>query len=298
MSFATINGWALPVRDGTARGERQQHGNLSESWTNRPNRNRTGSPRSWRMTTAKVAPDVADTLEALLDGRGHRFSFDDNVTSSAGLVPQGGAGTFSFPGQLTSPPVFGRSHLYISAGSVIWNPGFYDGKWTVMYFRDVDTTAEHVVVRSDGAKWLDNVRNDAAVTTELTVSNGAVQLDVGHYDELVLLPYAASASLIESGAGYGDTFSDLPNLKLSGDIVGGDVVEVRGKEDGSGYIQHGSPIGWVNNAREVACLFDERRAYEPQLFTSTRLTCSMSVTSRLGTFGRSPLAGSRRLGLA
>jgi len=203
MSFATINGWVLPIAINGARSAREQEGGPDRGWTGRPNVYRYGMPRRWSVTTSKMSHGDADTLEALLDGRGHHIPLNGDFYSTAGLVPQGGTAAFSFPGWTAEPPVHGRSHLSITSGNIIWNPGFIDGKWTVMYWRGADLgvgygNAVHVVVRSDGAKWENGVRNDVLTTSEMTVSNGAVSFGVEEYDDIVLLPYAAVAGMIES----------------------------------------------------------------------------------------------------
>lgn len=82
---------------------------------------------------------------------------------------------------------------------------------------------EHHILRSDGAKWVDGVRNDGATLLFEVSANVWTLLDDGsnirYFDDLVWLPFAIYD---DWGAGWIQTeaFSPLPDLKVWGDLFG------------------------------------------------------------------------------
>jgi hypothetical protein len=69
---------------------------------------------------------------------------------------------------------------------------------------------KHHAVRSDGAKFLDGVRNDSLNTSWLTVnSSGRVTLGPGLYDELLVVKDEVSDEQIKAWASMGAPFYDL-----------------------------------------------------------------------------------------
>lgn len=191
--FARLNGWALPVKDGSVSEGRSSFGRLESSYLGRPTRGHRAHGRAISFAALYLEQEDADTLEGLLEGRGWHFPFDVDAHSDNGIGPD--SGTWSIlPRPPVSDGVFGGGYLVVSA-TTTWDLTLPE-VFTVLFWRDVDAVAEHVAVRSDGAKWIDGVRNDAAITTELAVGSGAVALAAGAYDDLVVLPFAASAAFI------------------------------------------------------------------------------------------------------
>lgn len=233
MSFLRVSGWPVSARPGAT--ERSTSwGELGETYVGSPTRAYRGRPRSWDVEAVVYDQSDADTFAFLLDGRGHHFPFDLDATSDAGLEPDTVAsGNWGVQARVVGPlglggGVFGVGYLLVLT-SVTWDVGCPDTAWTVMYWRKVGSfaTREHVVVRSDGARFLNGVRADATSTTELTVSGGGVALSVGSYDDLVVLPHVASDGFVTSfyrwTTGCGLTFW-LPFDNVSARDVIGDLV--------------------------------------------------------------------------
>lgn len=231
-------------------------GQIDLSRTNFANKatwNRRGIFRQWNMTIRVATEQDANTIEGLFSGWGHHFNFNDNAFSSRGIGPEASS-TYTIS---NSDPVFGRGNLSVgSSNYILWDLDLPE-LWTVMYWRDCDTTPEHVVVRSDGESWLNGVSTVIGFS-ELTITNGTVSLGEGEYDDLVVLPFEASASFIEAFYTYGDAFSDLPYLKLSGDIVDNQEVVVMPTTSNQLYKQHGG-AAWYNNSREHTVVLEEVR---------------------------------------
>ena len=84
---------------------------------------------------------------------------------------------------------------------------------------------QHEILRSDGAKWVDGVRNDAA-TLHIDVSSSAFRLlspgsGTDYFDDLVWLPFEIYADWAADWAARTRTFPPLRYLEISGDLLGG-----------------------------------------------------------------------------
>lgn len=80
-------------------------------------------------------------------------------------------------------------------------------------------------VRSDGAKWVDGVRNDAADTSWLTYQSGILTLGPGTYDELMFQRRVASEQEIIAWHKAG-AFHD-PSQRIGGTVIEDDSIETR-----------------------------------------------------------------------
>ena len=205
MTFCKINGWTIPVKDRGAVQQKALFGNVGPAWTGRPNRRERGIPSGWDMNSLFLDAADADTLEALLTGIPFHFPLDSDFWSDGGLGPQGGFGTINFVQDGEQKIGFG--YMDLVSGDVIWNPELGDN-WTVMVWHGTGSPVDwsHYVVRSDGAKWVDGVRNDLAATAFLTVSNGAVSLSTDKYDDLWIFPFSVSDGFRDQFWGW--TFSN------------------------------------------------------------------------------------------
>jgi hypothetical protein len=262
MPFLSVNGWTVTAENESPNESHIYHGEIGRSWSNRPNRARRSIPREWSLKSLCRTIGDADTLEALIEGRGHHFSFDFDAFSDSGLGPTAGS-TYTIE---EDSPVHGLGRLdIISPFTVTWDAELISGRYTIMYWRTILATPVHVTVRSDGAKWEDGVRDDSLSTTELLVTGGAVQLAVGDYDDLVILPVAASEDFIEQTYTFmaAQAYSRLPRLIVDGDITSNVQLECLGKIETEPHIQFGG-AAWVNNARHVAFKISEERAKDRQ----------------------------------
>lgn len=257
MPFLELMGWTIPILNGQANEKHDQWGFVKSSWDNNFMSECRGIPRRWELKIKFQEEETANTLEGLISGRGHHFDFDSDAFSSAGLGPELGS-TYT----IGTNSVFGDGSLEISGGnSVTWNAEL-GNLFTIIYWRNTDTTPEQVAVRSDCKKWFDGVNNDFGVNSELTVSSGAVALSEGSYDDLVILPFEASEEFIQAFYASGEPFNDLPCLVVTGDFVDGEEVEVLGKLKNQLYLQHQSTATWKNNSRELDVTLEEKIEFE------------------------------------
>jgi hypothetical protein len=257
MAFVTISGWRIEVNQGGASRDLMAQGELSPAWSNRPLRRRQALAKKLSFTTVPLDADDATTLEGLLEGRGHYWAFDFSLHSSAGLGPEAG---YSSPNIGFSATTNGPASLALqmNTGSMVFDTQLPDD-WTISYMTSTSATSgwSHRVIRSDGAKWLDGVRNDALVHDEVYVSSSATVLfssSPRYFAQLVVLPFKASDSFIASLRPGSSKFSSLPRLDVGGDINGGENIEMMGTNAGQSYVQR---AGWTNNKREVQVELEE-----------------------------------------
>lgn len=275
MTFVKLNGWPIKVLNTTPKDTYTHLGALANSFTGRPTKNDKTTVRSWDMDTVFLREDVADTIEALVEGRGLHFPFDFDAWSKPhGLGPDLDSGGDKPPVNYeiiqgeAGIPRFGYGFLQVkTAHTAIWDTKLVENRWTVGYWRKPLFTWEHVVVRGDGAKWLNGSRDDLLTTTELVVSNGAVGIVAGggsvNIDDMFILPIAACFEFIEAFYLWSNSnnlpFSDMPYLTLEGDIIGSERIEVQSRMGDVSYVQHGTNSGWRNNARTVSFTLTERK---------------------------------------
>lgn len=176
------------------------------------------------FTTQPMSRLDAIALRGLLEGLGHHWSFDDATDykySSKGLAAAT-AGSVSHWTDAVPPPVpkFGTGAVAMN-GSLAWETGF-SKHYTMMVWKWSGAAWVHYVVRDDGAKWVDGVRNDAASTTFLAMdSDGTFTLSgaVVFFDDAVVFPFRVSTDMAVAFGTATSAFSDLPKLHFSGDII-------------------------------------------------------------------------------
>ena len=202
MSFLVLNGWRISVRDGGATAERRPWANAGRARTGRQLPSRAGSPSAWDFETTPMLEQDADALVALLEGCGHHFPFDVDAHAESGLGPDTAAsGNWSIAPRSYGPTgagVIGAGYLSVST-SIVWDAQLPRARWTIAYWRLVGSAAtrEHVVIRSDGARWRNGAVAGYVTAPELVVDDdlGAVALTSGAYDDLVILPFIAPDDL-------------------------------------------------------------------------------------------------------
>jgi hypothetical protein len=203
--FARLNGWPVLVDDGGASKDILQFGRIERGYLGQPRSERRGLPATWTLRTRHRAFSTAQTLAALVAGRGHHMGFDGSPWSDDGIGPELG-GSYAVRERvrgLAGSGVHGTGWLEVDE-TIVYDVRLPRRTWTVLFWRDVDprSSAQHVMVRSDGARWLDGVRDDNASTPELVVDEGGVGLLAGDYDDLVVLPFAADEGFLEAFARY------------------------------------------------------------------------------------------------
>lgn len=231
MSFATINGWALPVlEDGVDDGE-EVVGDVGNTFAG-------GTMTAIRKRKNEIDVDIAPVnqedgwgIRGLAKGAGHRWSFDDAATGGVDRWKYSSRGLPLATGTLlrsttTPSPKFGTAYGEIAAAGVVtWNTG-YTGDTTLMVWFYTSAAWHHYIVKSDGKKWVDGVRNDAASTPFIAISAGGI-VTLGdaasgvdqQFDDLVVLNFLITTGMAVAFGTATLAFSDLPKLHLGGDVV-------------------------------------------------------------------------------
>jgi hypothetical protein len=218
------------------KGDRRNIGDLADAVDGTKRLTQQTRKRDLQFSSIPLTLTDAFAWESLLTGEGHVWNFDAGTTagffSSKGLGPSSSTGASI---DVTSGSKFGAGHLelLISTGTITFTGALLNTfgatpSWTVMVWRfddTVDAGYHHYVVRNDGAKWKDGVRNDATVTTWLTVSGGNVTLnpsgsvDPVNYDDLVCLPFAVLDDWPPIFGVSTSAYCLTPYLDLSGGMV-------------------------------------------------------------------------------
>jgi len=252
MAFMTLNGLVVSVENDSAEWRYTGFGEQSNSFLNRPKRHRKGVTEEISFSSCLMAQEDADSLIGIVERVGHHISFESDAWSDRGLGPESGS-TYT----LTSGGYTGTKRAVLTSPTLVYNPEFREAKNTVCYARTADSgsTWEHVTVRADGAKWTDGVRDDAASTSELVVSNGAVNFSSAFdYDEIELFPFNISdqhALELFAFVDAGNPFT-IRLMELSGDIIeNAGSINVISHSDGQTFSQGSKNATWLNNLRTV-----------------------------------------------
>lgn len=188
--------------------------------------------RDFHFASIPLTQAQAFAWEMFLTGEGHVWSFDSTLYSSKGLGPSAITDASIMTG---SGSKFGSGALFIDlttgtitfTGALLNTFGARPG-YTVMVWRfddGTDTDFHHYVVRSDGAKWKDGVRNDATSTSWLTVSGANVTLVAGGavdpviYSDLVCLPFDVLDDWPPVFGTSTSAYCPTPYLDLAGKMV-------------------------------------------------------------------------------
>lgn len=165
------------------------------------------------LKTIPLEKETADALYRFLcymnKGRAwHYFNFEDATDykdADSGLSENAESGTIA---RATSDPKFGDGYLDLSTGTptidYTMNYSDADTGWTWMGWASNDPAGagwEHHIVNSQGHKWIDGVRNDAGITTETVLSNGATFRFDGaradYFDDALFLPFDVNDGFVE-----------------------------------------------------------------------------------------------------
>lgn len=223
-----INAGALIAASDEAKGARRDIGDEATAADGTLRITRQTRKRDLAFRSVPLTAADADAWEALLVGQGEVWSFDASLYGSKGLGPASNAGCAVVDGAAK----FGAAKLSVPAttGSIAYlaaiNPSGDSSAWTLAFYRSTDsgTSWVHYVVRSDAAKWVAGVRDDAAVTTWIGVSAGTVTISnvtaaAVWYDGLAVLAFRALDAWPAQLAAAAVAFPPLPFIDLDGDLV-------------------------------------------------------------------------------
>lgn len=258
MSFLTVNGVPIPVLLKSARARPLKIQDAADAFD--------GSPRRVIRTQKQViegrltvqSQALGEACRQLLEGAGHTFPFDADFYSSKGLGTSATAGT---PVISTAGPKRGAGNLDCTGAgaTATWATGL-GSAWTVFAWVLYPSAWNHFVIRSDGAKWLNGVRDDAAYSAWLSVASGSMTLSLKNIDDVVALPYSvpdAWPSLLYAEQNA-RAFSLLDRIRIGGDAVVGGPVNAIGECDeaeldvfvDSAGTRHSNGESWSFRVRE------------------------------------------------
>lgn len=269
MPFLALNGWAVGIRSGNAKLRREEIG-LTEgrAFTGQQHDTRRAVKRTGQFVAALASEDDGEALENLLTGTGWHMPFDvDLYSEDTRLGPV--AGYTASLGSTTPSPKFGAKRLLVPSGtSIAWGAGL-GTNYTAMVWVWNGTSWDHWIRRSDDSSgstvvtlWKNGTSGQANLYS-LVVTAGSVYLQgknpstgtnaATYFDDLVVLPWVASASQIAAWSAAATAFSPLPKLDLSGDVLReSGTTEVRGKVSDVSYGQAMINGVWQDNARVVS----------------------------------------------
>lgn len=188
----------------------------------------TRSARKLDTSFQSVPLTLADAhaWRCFLAGEGEVWNFDAHLYGSKGTPASAITNTVQSAGSAK----FGAGKLSVGAttGSVSFlaaiNSWGASSAWSVGVWRFEGGAWHHYLARSDGAKWVDGVRNDAASTTWLSVSSGTVTIantsgSAVLYDDLVVLPFLVPVDWPAQWVAENAAFGLLPYHAATGDWV-------------------------------------------------------------------------------
>lgn len=201
MSFLTINGVRLPV-DTTSFDEQERLvGMVAFAQSGAMRKSRQTLKKDIAFETPPLLQEEARAWELMLTGEGDFWDFTSYYTRKGSSVILTAASL-----------VAGALHIPAAGalGFGLLNYAFTDATtWTIFVRRFIDNNFDgDYIIRSDGAKWVDGVRNDAAVTTWLTANTAfavlAGQIGVSPTDDVQYMmawafPYLIPETWIEGG---------------------------------------------------------------------------------------------------
>lgn len=185
--------------------------------------------RDLKFKTIQLSLNDSYVWESFITGEGEVWSFDTTLYGSKGLGPSASVLATIVAGSTK----FGAGMLNLAAttGSISYAAAINSfgtaSLWSVSVYRSTNAGVAwtHYIVRSDGAKWVDGARNDAASTTWLSVSGagtvtianttgGAVQ-----YDDLIVFPFKVLDTWPAIIFARTTAYPPLPYLDLDGDFI-------------------------------------------------------------------------------
>lgn len=228
MSWLTINGINAGTLASSAdepTGERRDIGGESEAADGSLQVTRQATKRDFSFGSVPLSGLDARAWEGLIRGEGHVWGFESplNLYSSKGkaLVASDPAPDVEISGPNAK---YGSMGLFVANGSYVQADDVLGSTWSLVLWGNVGAGYQHFVIRSDGAKWEDGVRNDALVTTDWLLTTGgdlrllATGFDAA-FDDVVLLPYLVPTSWPAQLEAKGSAFPNTPFVEVAGDVV-------------------------------------------------------------------------------
>ena len=256
MSFCTINGITLPIREGSLKQSVQEIGERGQAFDGTAYQAVRARKRKWQFSTPPMTQADSLAWSALLNGDAVNWSFEVDAYSQ-----QGHAATITgSAARTTTAYKFGAASLlipYSPSSSAAWNVGVGPA-WTVAcwrrYYNGAAWLWNHRVTTSTGIYYSGGV-----ATTDgnpPTVSSGVLTLAGGlssqplYYDDLWILPAVVPTSWPAQMYAHNAQLVDASGFTLGGDIVPAAVACV-GQVTGSKVLQGIVGGSFVSNAVEL-----------------------------------------------
>jgi hypothetical protein len=227
MGVLTLaSGLNIPVRAETLQRETREIGDRATAYDGTMRLTRRARKVDFAFEMPPMSAADAFAWEHLLAGTGQYWSFDSTLYSTKGVPSTGTAVRTPFgPKAGVGCLDFGIAQTFIGA----LGDEFALYPWTVSLWRNAGAGYVHYVVRSDGAKWVDGVRNDLAVTTWMAVTTSLTITDTGvPYDSihaaLGLWPEDWITPVYDMA---GAAWANFPALSLYGDALPGSSTSAR-----------------------------------------------------------------------
>lgn len=240
MAFLAINGYTIPCLDGSVHESTAEHGPTGPSfkgWTRDAIRARA---RTWSASVPMGIQSNNDAIRHLVLGQGHHFAFDTTLYSDGYVGPSAG---YSIALGTSSPtPKFGTRRANPGSNStlsyVVDVP--LGDNWTLMfYYNSANTTPgantydHYAIVRTNGVSvvYKNGVVSTSISNYTVTVSGTSATFSLLgkdtagsnsaniFYDDLVILPWPASANMVAAWSALTVAFSSMPYLNLTGTIL-------------------------------------------------------------------------------
>lgn len=221
MSQLVIAGITFPGAADSGSESEREVGSTTPAFDGTLRRSRLSVKLDMRCETTPQTLASAAAWSSLIRGLGEVWSFDSSLYSASGLGPYGSP-VYTLA---STHPKFGAKNLSLNAdtGTLSYAPTF-GTDWAVMVWRYETNVWIHYTAYSDGKKWVDGVRNDAATTTFLSVAAGLVTLantsgSAVEYDDLVFLPFLPPTTWPPVWGVAAVAFSPLPRLNVTGSAI-------------------------------------------------------------------------------
>lgn len=304
MSYLRINGVEIPVAAGQSGFNVVIIDGDRTTQNNRQVIRRRRARNDWDFTTTKVPPREADFIEALVSGQGHRASFDVDLWTTRGRTPlsSSGAGITN----VSPPPRFGANRLILAGGSpsVVWDfnapaesSAFLSDRWFLQCWRSSGTTLaswNFWQARSDGALFLNGVRDDTLDSTWFSVAEGKLTIRPGTspacvaVDDLSIIfaePSDEQAIMAAQWQMDDHAWSDMPHVTADGDFCErvGTYTPTCEAEQSIGQFSLGAAwaagVSWRNNTRAVQFSLSPRDALPTSIIRKPSLWLTMNSPS-------------------
>lgn len=269
MPFLTLNGYTVSVAIDSSSRRPKGRGKRSRAYRGQIRDGTRGQRREFKLRACFKDHEEAETLISVVNGEGHMIYFRDGLQAGTGLTPE----VCSLFGVLLDKAESPFSSTFEAGSLEITNASNsailrYDAQlcdeWT-LHFWYKDSSVWHVVTkRSDGVFYEDGVRDDTQWVgphgnIDIRVDDGRVTIsgsgfNVDHLHHLAILPYKAHENFITAWHASTTPWSDLPALRMEGDLINTDHEHVFGSVSDVAYVQKPSEVsgfGWVNNSEIV-----------------------------------------------